>query len=533
MVSNDGVSAFQGDDKQKRQSQLKDSDDGDDGCTSLSHANDRPPSKKDLTNTSSLTRRLATGQTTASCAALECNADSTSQPTTHPSNVSSSYDDENNNPFQQFSEYVNFFFAKAQENEEELEIQASQRDLTAQRERELTPVRSPSSPKLTHSMEAVAAVEAMCSFRSLAEVKREIHNQVSCTAVSQTLHDEQQQLQNTDSATGGADRDATRWIEHCRSTKMKPFTEIAIESLSLPISVDEFHSLFLQDGADYSFLTFMLSIGELDVSVSPWQASNSGFSRTIDYTHPVNAPMAPPRAKAKKTQHLHCFGNAGLCLETRTDVMDVPMTDCFEVDDRLMVSGDETGGGCTVSVTFKIEFVKTTMFRRIIENSTRGEFLKFWTSFANMVKTQPAVTEGENDDDFDLVDVAKELEKATSLLDEGQEVPLNGVLSRIRRQSRRLSSLARRDSQRAAATRQSGLFSSFVAEYRQQLADSDVVFASVCFLFLSLLLLNILNMWQTTLMRASLKTVTAQLQNLNEINAKLLDNLSSRDGVCQ
>lgn len=292
MVSNDGVSAFQGDDKQKRQSQLKDSDDGDDGCTSLSHANDRPPSKKDLTNTSSLTRRLATGQTTASCAALECNVDSTSQPTTHPSNVSSSYDDENNNPFQQFSEYVNFFFAKAQENEEELEIQASQRDLTAQRERELTPVRSPSSPKLTHSMEAVAAVEAMCSFRSLAEVKREIHNQVSCTAVGQTLHDEQQQFQNTDSATGGADRDATRWIEHCRSTKMKPFTEIAIESLSLPISVDEFHSLFLQDGADYSFLTFMISIGELDVSVSPWQASNSGFSRTIDYTHPGKSVFA-------------------------------------------------------------------------------------------------------------------------------------------------------------------------------------------------------------------------------------------------
>jgi len=65
------------------------------------------------------------------------------------------------------------------------------------------------------------------------------------------------------------------------------------------------------------------------------------------------------------------------------------------------------------------------------------------------------------------------------------------------------------------------------------MADSDVVFASVCFLFLSLLLLNILSMRQTTLMRASIKTVIAQLHDLNDINAKLLDNLSSADRVCR
>lgn len=205
-----------------------------------------------------------------------------------------------------------------------------------------------------------------------------------------------------------------------------------------------------------------------------------------------------------------------------------------------MVSGDETGSGCTVSVTFKISFVKSTMFRRIIENATKSEFLAFWTSFADMVKMvkQPVANEGEDDDDLDLVDVAKELENATSLLDEGQEVPLNGALSRIRRQSRRLSTLARRDSQRAvSATRPSGLSLSLVLDYvkhfRQQLADSDVVFASVCLLFLSLLFFNILNMWQTTWMRVSLKTVTTQLQNLSETNAKLLQNLSNSDGVCQ
>lgn len=259
----------------------------DDGCASSSHVDDRPPSKE-LTNTSSLTRRLATGQTTPSCAALECDADPAS-PSSHPSIIpsSSSHDENNNNPFQQFTEYVNFFFVKAQENEEELEIQASQRDLMANKETDTL-----SSPKLTHSMEAAAAVEAMSNFRSLAEVKREIQSQISSTAVNESPHDEQQQFQNTDSANSGADRDATRWNEYCDSTKMNPFTETAIESLSLPMSVGEFYSLFLRDGADYSYLKFMLGIGELDVSLSPWQASNGFFSRTIDYTHPGKSACA-------------------------------------------------------------------------------------------------------------------------------------------------------------------------------------------------------------------------------------------------
>ena len=265
--------------EKQRQSEVKDIFDDGDG-TSSSHVDDRQSIEKELTNTSSLTRRLATGQTTPSCAALECGADSPSLP------PSSSHDENNNNPFlQQFGEYVSFFFAKAQENEEELEIQASQRDLMAKSESEQAPFKSPSSPRLTHSMEAVAAVEAMGNFRCLAEVKREMHNQIS---VSYTPHEQQ----NTDSEISEADRDARRWIEHCNSTKEKPFTETAIESLSLPMPVDDFHSFFLRDGADHSFLTFMLSIGELDVSVSPWQASGSGFSRTIDYTHPGKSLFA-------------------------------------------------------------------------------------------------------------------------------------------------------------------------------------------------------------------------------------------------
>lgn len=63
----------------------------------------------------------------------------------------------------------------------------------------------------------------------------------------------------------------------------------------------------------------MVDIGELNVSTTPWEPSQAPTAteptaRTMQYTHPVNAPMAPPTAKARKQQSLYKFGNVGLCL---------------------------------------------------------------------------------------------------------------------------------------------------------------------------------------------------------------------------
>ena len=114
----------------------------------------------------------------------------------------------------------------------------------------------------------------------------------------------------------------------------------------------------------------MRNIGELNVVTTPWDstrtpvepAASESSSRTIHYTHPVNVPMAPPTAKACKQQRCNKFGNAGLCLETCTVVEDVPMTDCFVVDDRLWVHANDESEGCVLFVTFQIRFVKGTVY---------------------------------------------------------------------------------------------------------------------------------------------------------------------------
>ena len=94
-----------------------------------------------------------------------------------------------------------------------------------------------------------------------------------------------------------------------------------------------------------------------------------------------------------------------LFVETCTVVQEVPMADCFVVDDRIWVC-EADGGGCTVAVTFNIRFIKSTMFRRIIENQTRKEYESFWNQFGDMIQSLKSSLAPEEDE---LEEVALEL----------------------------------------------------------------------------------------------------------------------------
>ncbi len=98
----------------------------------------------------------------------------------------------------------------------------------------------------------------------------------------------------------------------------------------------------------------------------------------------VNAPMAPPEAMAKKHQRLRKYGDYGICIDTSSRVHDVPLTDCFYLDDRLLVQSTEDGGIILTS-RFEIRFIKSTMFRRIIERTTKDEFLKWADRFRKLL----------------------------------------------------------------------------------------------------------------------------------------------------
>ena len=167
------------------------------------------------------------------------------------------------------------------------------------------------------------------------------------------------------------------------------YKENAFDKQNIPCSLDKFYELFLEDDAPYSIGNFMIGGGDSDVVTSHWQTTDtkSSKSRTIEYTHPINAPLAPPNAKARKEQRMRRFLNQGISVETDTYVDDVPMTDCFYVTDRILVSANDDGT-VTIAAYFDIRFVKSTMFRSIIANTTRSEFVRWFQNLLNMLRKE-------------------------------------------------------------------------------------------------------------------------------------------------
>ena len=176
-------------------------------------------------------------------------------------------------------------------------------------------------------------------------------------------------------------------VEHQWSLAVEgAYAQKAVESHELPCCLDSFMQLFIEDSAEYSLQRFMKESGDEGILCSSWKIGSDGVTktRTIEYTHPVNAPMAPPMARARKEQTYTTFGQHGLVLETRTYVSDVPMTDCFYVADQIRV---EPTSEKTVAVTmsFDLEFVKSTMFKAIIMRTTKGEFESSMRRLANFM----------------------------------------------------------------------------------------------------------------------------------------------------
>jgi hypothetical protein len=169
----------------------------------------------------------------------------------------------------------------------------------------------------------------------------------------------------------------------------------AVEDCELPCALNTFFDLFLADEAKHSIPTFMQANGEEDVNSSAWKKDGLSKSRVIQYTHPVNAPMAPPKARARKEQVYRQYENYGLVLETNTFVEDVPMTDCFFVAEMIRVErvGDNK---VSISMLIDIRFVKSTMFKSIITRTTKTEVKKSMQDLANYMSKSfghDAVTE--------------------------------------------------------------------------------------------------------------------------------------------
>jgi hypothetical protein len=152
-------------------------------------------------------------------------------------------------------------------------------------------------------------------------------------------------------------------------------------------SLGKFYDLFLAEGAPYSMAKFLEARGDTELMVSDWKSakdSQKWRTRVINYSHPVNAPLAPPKAGARKEQRFRRFDEFGMIVQTKTFVDDVPMADCFYVTDRIRVQPAGTDA-VSVFLEFEITFVKSTMFKSIISKTTASEFTNSFRELAKFM----------------------------------------------------------------------------------------------------------------------------------------------------
>ncbi|KAL3936973.1 MAG: hypothetical protein SGARI_002334 [Bacillariaceae sp.] len=198
------------------------------------------------------------------------------------------------------------------------------------------------------------------------------------------------------------DIDATRASSGLPTTweELKTETETQFQEGIPPTKLDTYvlqslrglEMVLLEDDSFYSFGYFLERTGNKNVTSTDWSVPlkrttfkhlGTSTERTISYMHPVSNPMAPPMARATKTQRLERYSRQSLLIQTFTDVQDVPMADCFVVEERLLI--EASGIELQFSSYFKITFTKDTMFRGIIDRQTSQEFREYMENYKTFV----------------------------------------------------------------------------------------------------------------------------------------------------
>jgi len=183
-------------------------------------------------------------------------------------------------------------------------------------------------------------------------------------------------------------------------------------------------------------------------------------------------------------------------------------------------------------------FLKGTLFRRIIENTTRKEYAIFWNQFADMVRRLGNESQEEA---FKLTDAM------TVLVEEEQDMPLSSAMSYMRRLSQRLSIVAKPQSTREGchlerAEDECGIYVQRTITFaldgvkyiRKQVSESDDAFIVVCVVFSLMMCLNIVMMRQLMMLSRFLQMMDARLEKL-DLNQAILMKLWTEkvsDGCC-
>jgi len=149
----------------------------------------------------------------------------------------------------------------------------------------------------------------------------------------------------------------------------------AFENVSIKCDdLDSFYNTFWSKCATHPISEYQTNvICDEEICTSEWEqsidASPPFLQRTINFLHPNHAAIGPRMARSMKKQKLQQYSKFGIMMNTTTHVKDVPKTDCFYLEDYILVEPDSKGDGVLVSAFMEIHFVQSTMWKKIIQKN--------------------------------------------------------------------------------------------------------------------------------------------------------------------
>ena len=181
--------------------------------------------------------------------------------------------------------------------------------------------------------------------------------------------------------------------------KEQRLKETVLDSIHLPCSLDEFYEKFIANDCPHSFGSFQKSvIGDFELEVKEWEKSKDSTAtacsrRTITFRHPLKHKLGPKDASMEKRQQLHLIPGHGILLKSCTYGKGFPAADAFHVEDMWIIEpcnadADESGrrsSGVSMSVSFQIQYSKSTMFKKMIDVNTKQEYTQMYDKYMGMV----------------------------------------------------------------------------------------------------------------------------------------------------
>ncbi|XP_010056391.2 protein VASCULAR ASSOCIATED DEATH 1, chloroplastic isoform X2 [Eucalyptus grandis] len=175
-------------------------------------------------------------------------------------------------------------------------------------------------------------------------------------------------------------------VEDYDAPKIPDYQTKVAES-KFPVKVEQFFNLFFSNDAVQFIESFHRKCGDKELKCSPWQPHDQfGHAREVSFQHPIKIYFGARFGSCQEVQKFRVYRNSHLVIETSQEINDVPYGDYFRVEGLWHVrrDGDESKQCCSLCVYVNVAFVKKTMFRGKIVQSTLEECREAYAIWVEM-----------------------------------------------------------------------------------------------------------------------------------------------------